>query len=529
MVVSLILLATSQWFWLKSEYREQKLSFYNNSDLLFKETVRTVEDSLISKAIIASGLIRIEEKKKNAKKKSPPVPNIRKIEIFHHNGGIVQGIPLDSSKGMNAIPIDSITHIRGLKDSTVKKILINLRGFGREDSINKVKRVISQLPRISVETDYHDDKEQSRPRRRFNLFSANKDTVDKIFNARIKELGYPITFTIRKDSLVLDSAQRANRRPFRSMIELHRKLKSSSDSLEINGVRLPNPELVSAYSIDPTVIFEAKSNDLDSYLFSRLRNNFLFSAGLLFLTALTFFLIYRNLQKQARLNEVKNDLISNVSHELKTPLATISVALEALQQFGGKEDPRLTNEYLEISRNEVSRLSHMVDNILNTALLENQAITISTHQVNMYKLVADVVKAWQPRLDKLQGLITLETEGVDFEIEADEVQLINIITNLIDNGVKYAKGSPQLNLKLTEEKDRVTLSVKDNGIGIPKEFQNQVFEKFFRVPTGDKHNVKGYGLGLNYVKHIVDLHHGNVHLSSGQDGTTFTLTLKKKL
>lgn len=546
MVASVLLLATSQYFWLRSEYKEHKRAFYSNADLLFKETVRTIEDSLVSR-IVTQGFFmssqdRPEPPRRSSSEEKQEPPRRRAMVHQERPAGEVLYLShprVESDTMIRVVEGFDLTKVRTdssgaviLNDSGVINLIIRSRK--QEDSLNRLKRVISQIPRITIHTDFppaaeREDGRSQPARRRLIFLSAPLDSVEQRFNHRIREMGYTVEFLIRKDSINPDTSAQGFRRNYRNYSQIQRKLRNSRDSVVVNGVAVLNPESISSGSIIPTVIFKAYPEDLNAYLLGKLRNNVLFSAFLLLVTSLTFWLIFRNLRKQSRLNTLKNDLISNVTHELKTPLATMSVALEALQQFGGNANPQTTREYLEISQNEVNRLSLMVDNILKASLLEKQAVTIYPSPVDLQGLSALAVKSWQPRFSQASGNIRISTEGEDFMIEADEVQVSSILNNLIDNALKYSGSSPEVHIEIHSEPHFVTLKVKDNGIGIPREYQGQVFEKFFRVPTGDRHNVKGYGLGLNYVKHIMDLHQGLVTLESGNNGTTFILTFKRKL
>lgn len=531
MVASILLLATSQYFWLRSEYKEHKRAFYGNADLLFKETVRTIEDSLVSRIVTHELFNRSEEKPEPPRKQVRVGQPLQEIRVFRHTPTRQDSVIKVEGINLTAFRTDS-SGATILNDSGVINLI--LRSRKQADSLSRLKRVIAQFPRITLPTDYTPDtgKGESRPanpRRRLVFMSAPLDSVEKRFNHRIREMGYEVEFLIKKDSITPDTTVTGYRRSLRNYSLLQKKLRNSRDSVVVNGVAVLNPESISSLSIIPTVIFKAYPEDLNRYLLGKLRNNVLFSIFLLLVTLLTFWLIFRSLRKQSRLNTLKNDLISNVTHELKTPLATLSVALEALQQFGGNTNPQTTREYLEISQNEVNRLSLMVDNILKTSLLEKQGVTLYPGPVDLQGLSATAVKSWQPRFSQTGGTIRMSTEGTDFVIEADEVQVSSILNNLVDNALKYSGASSEVNIVLISEPHFVTLQVKDNGIGIPREYQGQVFEKFFRVPTGDRHNVKGYGLGLNYVKHIMDLHQGLVTLESGNNGTTFILTFKRKL
>lgn len=477
MVLSLILLTASQYFWLKSEYADQKRTFYTHSNLLFKETVRSLEDSLISRSIVRS--LRINDEADSLQQSEET------NTITRRNGG-------------------------DRPDSVVD-----------QDSLRKTRRVLAQIPGVAFRVQGN---RGLQLRRRFDFKSAPLDSVQAKFGKRMLEMGYNVDFEVKKDSIPLDSG---SRRSFRTFTEMHKKFSSAEDSIQVNGVSILNPDLITSFSILPNIMFEAHPKFLNKYLLSKLATSLIFSCFLLLITGLAFFFIYRNLQRQARLNQLKDDLIANVSHELKTPLATISVALEALMQFGGKENPETTKEYLSISRNEVSRLSHMVDNILQTSLLEKETLPINTQTLDLRRLSEEVVKSWQPRFRQMEGSLDFSSIGEDFKTEADEQLVAGVINNLIDNAVKYSKETPEVKVEIAAAENHIALSVSDKGIGISKEFQSQIFDKFFRVPTGDKHNVKGYGLGLNFVKHIMDLHHGNVSLKSSDAGTEFLLTFNK--
>lgn len=522
MVASVLLLATSQYFWLRSEYKEHRRAFYSNSDLLFKETVRAIEDSLVSK-MVAHELFQKQEQPEPAKVRKITVTRPERGPSYIRMEGVVDTLIHRESRVYQISAKDS-ADAEILSDSGVLRLIIRSRN--QEDTLNRLKRVISQLPRMTFQAP---EPEEKSPRRRFHFQSAPLDSVQARFSARARDMGYKLTFTVRKDSIKQDTTLQGFRRNIRTYSQLQRRLMTARDSTVINGVHVLNPESITSFSIMPTVLFKAYPEDLDGYLRAKLKTNILFSVFLLIVTVLTFWVIYRNLRKQERLNTLKNDLISNITHELKTPLATLSVALEALQQFGAQANPQTTKEYLEISQNEVSRLSLMVDNILKASLLEKQGVTLYPTNLDMEVLGRGLVRAWQPRFAQLGGNLVLDVRGGDFEVEADEVQVTSIMNNLFDNALKYADGPPSVTVTLEADLNVISVKVADKGIGIPKEYQAQVFEKFFRVPTGDHHNVKGYGLGLNYVRHIMDLHQGLVTLESGSEGTTFILTFRRRL
>jgi signal transduction histidine kinase len=212
--------------------------------------------------------------------------------------------------------------------------------------------------------------------------------------------------------------------------------------------------------------------------------------------------------------ELKNDFISNVTHELKTPVATVSVALEALKNFHALNDPRLTNEYLDIARNELNRLTLMTDKILKAAVFENKGITIQKEAVDLHKTVAQILDSMRLIFEKRQAVVSFNPAGENFTLEGEHAHITNVIYNLLDNALKYSLKQPVITIGLKETSEELILSVQDEGLGIPDEYRKKIFEKFFRVPTGDIHNIKGYGLGLSYVAGVVKAHKGSIDVRS---------------
>ncbi|MGV8094361.1 MAG: sensor histidine kinase [Mangrovibacterium sp.] len=255
----------------------------------------------------------------------------------------------------------------------------------------------------------------------------------------------------------------------------------------------------------------------------------LFSVLLTLIIATAFFLMHKSLRSQERLMKLKNDFINNITHELKTPVATVSVAIEALQNFSALDNPELTREYLTIARNELNRLTLMTDKILSTSLFERGTMSFSPEKIDLDRTVQQILASMKLVFEKRKASVSYEKEGSDPEMEGSPTHLTNVIYNLIDNSLKYSLKDPVISIRLKSLPDRLVLTVKDNGIGIRPEFRERVFEKFFRVPTGDVHNVKGHGLGLSYVAAVVKDHGGSVTVDSVPDeGSCFTVSLPKK-
>jgi len=261
----------------------------------------------------------------------------------------------------------------------------------------------------------------------------------------------------------------------------------------------------------------------------RLGPQALFSLVLVGITIFSFLLLYRNWRQQQRLAQLKNDFISNITHELKTPIATVSVAVEALKSFNALQDPIRTREYLDISAHELQRLSLLVDKVLKLSLFERQEIELRKDDFNLKVLVEEVMASMRLQFEKYQAKVDMvATEDGEFAIKADKLHFSSVIYNLLDNALKYSRLRPVLRVDLATEHDQLVLAVTDNGIGIPAAYQDRVFEKFFRVPTGDQHNVKGYGLGLSYVAYVVQRQGGEIRVDSREGiGSRFTVKIPR--
>ncbi len=293
--------------------------------------------------------------------------------------------------------------------------------------------------------------------------------------------------------------------------------KQSFDEAEVT-VGIANP-----------VTYKLQKGNTVPYLLKQIAQPILFSVLLLGITLLSFLLLYKNLVRQQRLTHIKNELISNITHELKTPIATVGVAIEALKSFSAIDSPERTKEYLAISQNELQRLSLLVDKVLTLSLFEKKDIELKYEPVNLEELVNEVVSSLKLQFEKNNASVTVTPKG-NLSLHADRLHLISVIYNLLDNALKYSPDNPTINIELEEKSDSIEMKVADNGIGIPQEYAGKIFEKFFRVPQGDTHNVKGYGLGLSYVAQVIEKHSGSIAMNSEQGGgTTFIITLPKQI
>ncbi len=228
--------------------------------------------------------------------------------------------------------------------------------------------------------------------------------------------------------------------------------------------------------------------------------------------------------RQKKLSMVKNDFINNMTHELKTPISTISLASQMLHDNSVTNTPRTIEHVSNVILQESKRLSFQVEKVLQMAVFNEGRLKLKFKEVRINELINNVILNFELRVKNKEGEITSEILAENDLIKGDEVHITNVVFNLLDNAVKYSKEAPSIQLKTENKKEHILVSVQDNGIGIPKEHQEQIFERFYRVPTGNVHDVKGFGLGLSYVKKIVDSHQGKIKVESALNkGTKFII------
>jgi signal transduction histidine kinase len=228
--------------------------------------------------------------------------------------------------------------------------------------------------------------------------------------------------------------------------------------------------------------------------------------------------------KQKKLSDMKNDFISNMTHEFKTPIATVSAAVEAMQNFGVLDNKEKTTKYLSVSKNELLRLNSMVEKVLDISAYEKDSIDLNIEKLRINQLLTDTVDRF--RLQHNDNVLIKLNADCNADIFADRMHIQNLINNLLDNAVKYCNKKPEIDVRCNVDKGFVSLMVMDNGIGISKENQKYIFDKFYRVKSDKMHTIKGFGLGLSYVNHVVNKHNGTINVKSKPGvGTEFTIKI----
>ena len=329
----------------------------------------------------------------------------------------------------------------------------------------------------------------------------NKNSIEKLIKTSLKQKNINIDF----EYLLLDN--------------------------EKNNILLSNTEddkiLKSNFSIS---LFQNDLIDSNLVLFldfplknSYLRDNNIYSLAFSFifilLIALSFYYVVVKAFRLKKLSEIKNDFIDNMTHELKTPISTISLACEAMI-----DNKKNKNDYVKIIDEENKRLGHQVERVLNIARTEKQSYKIDKSSVNIHEIIEESINVFRFKLEKKGGKIVNKLNAENPIINGNKSHLVNVFNNLIENGIKYSKDKPVITIESRNDKSSMEISIKDNGIGIKKNNLDKIFDKFYREPQGNIHNVKGFGLGLSYVKNIVDKLNAKIFVKSKYGhGSVFTL------
>ena len=265
-----------------------------------------------------------------------------------------------------------------------------------------------------------------------------------------------------------------------------------------------------------------------SFLLKGMKSYFIITGLLGFLMISTLFFLIRTIKEQKEVSEIKSNFISNMTHEFKTPISTISLACQALSDKDVVSHPTTQeiSPYIKMIEEENKRLGNLVEGILQSALISKGDLVLNKEVVNLYEIIQKQVEIATFKKTN-RPTILIEQKGEPIELIADKLHLTNLIANLLENACKYSPQSPIINILISYQNNNIHLFVKDQGIGIPKEYLPKIFDNLYRVPTGDIHNVKGFGLGLSYVKAISDAHGWKIHVESEVGkGTVFELIFK---
>ena len=259
--------------------------------------------------------------------------------------------------------------------------------------------------------------------------------------------------------------------------------------------------------------------------YSMLLPSFILTLVLILSSAFTIFIIFR----QKKLSNIKNDFINNMTHEFKTPIATISLASQMLKDNTVTTTASTRDHIAKIINDESRRLTYQVEKVLQMAVFNDVRMKLKLKTVSVHKIIQNLLPNFTIRVEDRKGNMYQNIDAEQDLVMADEVHISNVIANLLDNAIKYSKDAPEISISTRNKNKSIIITITDNGIGITKQDQKMIFERFYRVHTGNVHDVKGFGLGLSYVKKVMDGHNGNVSVDSIPDkGSKFEIYLPLK-
>jgi len=298
-------------------------------------------------------------------------------------------------------------------------------------------------------------------------------------------------------------------------------------STKLDTLKTGNTGLFPSNILDDNLYLHLYFPARKSFILKEMWGSLAISLTLMAIIISAMIFMFRTILTQKKLSEMKNDFISNMTHEFKTPISTISLACEAMSD---QDMMRQSNEdvqpYVKMIQDENKRLSLLVERILQNAVLDRGEERLREEPIILNEVIHEVAHHAQFRIQNSNGSIVLKLPSEQFEIIGDPMHVTNIITNLVDNAIKYSEKAPDIEISLSRENKKIHLTVKDHGVGIRKEHLSKIFDKLYRVPTGNVHNVKGFGLGLSYVKTASELHGWNIIVKSKYgEGSEFTLVI----
>lgn len=554
MIGAIFTIATFQGYWLYKLYNEEYDNIQRKADVILKETIQSLKEStlktdsnfiqLLSKKRAASEYevvhdtikqnITAKYKKKSMEGATSTLDTNVKVTYFsqrasnHFANGMVDSV----LKNLNPNAISRIEFNKDTSRSIKGSIIIRASKGHNVDSIstaflNGLSKGDDGSRRMFNSLDSQSSGLKSKSNKKLNLIKRElyvtpendqlniSNLVIKIFTDSIapKKLDSVFKQSLTKEKVTL---------PYKLLAK--RVLKDSTNLIDTTKPSLHTSPITIGL-VNP-MAYQAQFDNPFWFILKRLSLPISISFLLLSFVTLAFVFLYRNMMDQNRLAGLKSDFISNVTHELKTPIATVSVAIEALRNFNAIENKDKAKDYLEISNKEINRLSLLVENVLKLSIFENEKIELQKEHFDIVAVTKEVINALSIQIENKQATISIDTKPEQIFIYADKLQITSILFNLLDNALKYCKEKPVISTSIIQHNGTFIIIVKDNGIGISKEYQKKIFDKFFRVQSGDRHNVKGYGLGLSYVNHIVKRHKGTISVVSElEKGTEINIVL----
>lgn len=497
MAGSIALLLVFVFLWLNRVYQDEYESLQRETDFLFVNSIRDIEDELFRKSGDKPVILRLSD-----------TTGLSSIESTGKAITLIDSIVVSKFTSDSLVPSTDpdapFPQVEHMSVKIAKKFDRHLHEVPDSNITIRINTTQSdlhgQLPSFKGSLSFYMELETDTLESDSAKLKATIDLLnDRIWQSIGEQKVVPGEF-----SIVVLSDSTGSVPSFKKLTSTHYNDLFSGDTF---AMEIPNFRI---------------------FIFKKMIPEILFSLLLLGSIGLAFFMINRSLQRQRRLTELKNDLISNISHELKTPITTVGVAIEALSNFDAQNNPERTKEYLDISKHELNRLSILVDKVLKMSLFERKEPTLRIETVNLNEIVQSILSSMKLQFEQQKAIVNFQSSDQASLINGDKIHLTNVVYNLIENALKYNKGNPEIAIEIDSSAEELRLKVSDNGVGIPEQYLDKVFDKFFRVPTGEQHNFKGHGLGLSYVAEVIRQHGGRISAQNRDaGGVCFEVVLPK--
>lgn len=428
---------------------------------------------------------------------------------------IIQGRAYDSISGLTAeqrVLARDVRHLRDLfskpetlmdKDSMKMAIQLDQRVI---HEIFKKARFVNELMLETFRTNVYEE-----PSERLDIHF-----LDTVIKTELKGKRLPGEFSF----MITDA--------YNTPVEFEQRPDNYTMKLDTAGSH--KALLFPGNSLDEDLYLHMKFNKQGSFVLKEMGSALLVNFILVLIIVVALVIMFKTILTQKKLSEIKNNFISNMTHEFKTPISTISLACQAVADGDVvKSDPESTKTFMKMIEDENKRLEVLVERILQSAVIDRGELKIKEELLDLNGMLTEIVNNAKFRVSNVSGEINLELPNEAIAVAGDKVHITNVLSNLVDNAIKYSEGKPEVSISLLSSDKEIKIAVTDKGIGIKKEHIHKIFDNLYRIPTGNVHNVKGFGLGLSYVKAIVELHGWDIHVKSKfGEGSTFTIIINKK-
>jgi two-component system phosphate regulon sensor histidine kinase PhoR len=464
MTLSLILLAGFLIFYLWKVYRIEKQDLQKEAGYLFENAFKTAENHILDEMIYeVKGISWLN--RDSMEKVSPK----GEIKMLRQSSKIFISDTIEHIQATN----DGKAHVKRMGALVIQSDDAPIAG---DSNLNV--RIQIKSDSLKMETTFGEFRH------------AEISEVEKIFMENLKKSGLDIRFSISEDSL--QQGQSAN------------------------------PEHEEMFS---STTFYLNVDGNNRYIFGKIFYEILLAAGLFLAVLFAFYSMMRSYNKKQEIYQLRDDFMRNMTHELKTPIATIGVALEAVQNFRPGEDEVLRQEYFRIAESENQKLNALVDKVLSVSQTMDSS-AVKQEQIHLPTLLEEMVDSFQLRANQHGVSMFYEDLATEKYVRSDQQMLVMLVHNLVDNAIKYVRAeNPEVRVSLYNSPGKIHIAVSDNGIPIPETYREKIFEKFYRVPSGDVHDVKGHGIGLYMVAQLALALKGKIALESVKAGNNFVFTL----